>query len=82
MGQKNKGMYQKFIVKRTDGKDGKGEKHDGCEYFVLDLTHDKNAIPALLVYADVAEMDGYELLATDIRNEVARIRERRSKNNG
>lgn len=47
----DQGLYRKFDVRRTDGSDATGEKHDGCEYFVLDLTHDPHAIPALCAYA-------------------------------
>lgn len=41
MGDKNKGLYGKFAVQRMDGSDQPGGKHHGCEYFVLDLSHDK-----------------------------------------
>jgi hypothetical protein len=46
------GLYQKFNVERTDGRSAPGEKHDGCEYFVLDITHDPHAILALKAYAE------------------------------
>jgi len=46
-----RGLYGKFIVKRSDGTDAPGEKHDGCTYFVLDLEHDKHAASALRAYA-------------------------------
>lgn len=46
------GIFRKFAVRRVDGSDAPGGKHDGCEYFVLDMTHDKHAPAALLVYAD------------------------------
>lgn len=45
-------IYEKFTVRRTDGRDRLGEKHFGCRYFVLDITHDKHAIPALQAYAE------------------------------
>lgn len=41
------GLYAKFIVRRTDGSDAPGGKHHGCDYFVLDVTHDKHAKAAL-----------------------------------
>lgn len=66
MGDKTRGLYGKFQVWRTDGKSEDGEKHDGCEYFVLDLTHDQHAIPALLAYAKSCGKDGYRELAVDI----------------
>ena len=47
-----RGVYRKFKIERTDGKGAPGEKHDGCHYFVLDLTHDPFAIPALRAYAE------------------------------
>ena len=59
------GLYNKFTVTRTDGKSEPGEKHDGCDYFVLDLTHDPHAIPALVAYAASCETD-YPLLARDL----------------
>jgi len=60
------GLYAKFNVTRTDGKSAPGEKHDGCEYFVLDVTHDKHAHAALKAYADSCEAE-YPLLARDVR---------------
>lgn len=66
MDKRNTGLFNKFTVTRTDGKSAPGEKHDGCEYFVLDVTHDKHAHQALLAYA--ASCDGeYPLLAKDVR---------------
>lgn len=49
-----------------DGRDGGGDKHDGCGYFVLDLDHDPHAIRALQAYANAARADGYEALADDL----------------
>lgn len=46
------GIYRKYDIRRTDGRDAPGEKHDGCHYFVLDLDHDPFAIPALKAYAE------------------------------
>lgn len=51
MDDHDKGLYDKFVVTRTDGGSASGEKHDGCRYFVLDLTHDPFAMPALRAYA-------------------------------
>ncbi|MFB3910457.1 MAG: hypothetical protein ACE15D_18865 [Candidatus Eisenbacteria bacterium] len=45
------GMFNKFIVLRVDRSDEPGGKHDGCEYFVLDVDHDPHAKPALAAYA-------------------------------
>jgi hypothetical protein len=51
MENNNQGLFHKYDIKRTDGKDLPGEKHQDCEYFVLDLTHDKHAAYALMIYA-------------------------------
>lgn len=48
MGDRARGLYNKFRVERVDGKQ---KKHANCDYFVLDVTHDPHAIPALLAYA-------------------------------
>lgn len=44
-------IYEKFKVTRTDGRHKLGGKHVGCEYFVLDITHDPFALPSLWAYA-------------------------------
>lgn len=44
-----RGVFEKFKIMRTDG-DPTGN-HRICSYFVLDLDHDENAIPALRAYA-------------------------------
>jgi hypothetical protein len=62
-----RGLYQKFDVTRTDGGSEPGGKHHGCSYFVLDLKHDKHAVPALYAYAESCESDGYQQLADDLR---------------
>ena len=69
MSKKDIGLYNKYIVYRGDGADRLGEKHDGCDYFVLDITHDPHALPALIAYADSCEQD-YPLLAQDLRRKV------------
>ena len=58
---KDKGLYRKFSVIRNDGKSAEGEKHENCFYFVLDLTHDIHAIPALRAYAKSCAEDYPEL---------------------
>ena len=70
MSDKTIGLYEKFKVERTDGSSVEGGKHEGCEYFVLDLTHDPLAMPALETYAYHAEKAGYALLAADLRAKV------------
>lgn len=67
MGDKARGIYEKFTVTRTDGQSEPGKKHEGCDYFVLDWTHDPFAIPALRAYADACEAE-YPALARDIRS--------------
>lgn len=62
-----RGLYGKFIVRRVDGTDAAGKKHDGCAYFVLDLTHDKHAVAAIRAYARSCEQD-YPMLAHDLRS--------------
>lgn len=64
--KKERGLLGKFIVQRVDGSDQPGGKHRGCDYFVLDATHDAHAAAALRAYADSCEAE-YPLLAADIR---------------
>lgn len=40
---RKRGLYEKFFVQRNDGRSGVGERHEHCEYFVIDLHHDKHA---------------------------------------
>jgi hypothetical protein len=69
MSDQDRGFYHKFIVRRVDETDGPGRKHEGCEYFVLDLTHDKHAPAALRTYAESCQ-DEYPMLAADLREKV------------
>ncbi len=62
---KAKGLYNKFTVFRTDGTDLPGKKHSGCQYFVLDLTHDPHAIAAIRAYANSCRND-FPALAADL----------------
>lgn len=62
-----RGLYAKFNVMRTDGSSNPGGRHDGCQYFVLDLDHDPHARTALAAYAVAAQAAGYEQLAADLR---------------
>jgi len=70
LNQKELGLYQKFSVARTDGQDAPGQRHHGDEYFVLNLTTDKHAIPALAAYAESCAAD-YPRLAEDLRVKIA-----------
>lgn len=73
MGDPTRGVYEKFYIERTDGKSDPGEKHDACEYFVLDLDHDKHAVAALEAYAASCEAE-YPLLAKDLREKLEWMR--------
>lgn len=64
--KRDRGIYDKFRVERTDGRSEPGEKHDGCRYFVLDVDHDPHAPAALLAYAESCRGDGHEALADDL----------------
>lgn len=66
-------IYEKFRVERTDGRSAPGEKHDGCQYFVLDVTHDPFALHALRAYADACYAD-YPKLSSGVR-EMIRARQ-------
>jgi hypothetical protein len=72
---RDRGYYQKFLVERLDGSSGKGGKHEGCEYFVLDLNHDEYAIPALEAYAQRC-FPAYSKLARDLWAKVDAMRVR------
>lgn len=65
----NLGIYHKYDVTRADGSSAPGEKHEHDEYFVLNLTTDKHAIPALSAYAKSCEAD-FPALASDLRTVV------------
>lgn len=67
MNDKSRGLHRKFTVKRTDGQSKPGKKHEDCEYFVLDITHDPFALPALEAYAESCRND-YPELAKDLKN--------------
>jgi hypothetical protein len=59
------GLFRKFVVTRTDGSDKPGGKHENCEYFVLDVGHDKHAPAALWAYAQACK-DTHPDLAADL----------------
>lgn len=66
MNDKHRGLYNKFHVSRLDGSSVHPGKHEDCDYFVLDLTHDKFAKAALLAYAEACKSE-YPQLAHDLR---------------
>lgn len=61
------GLFRKFEVRRTDGSDAPGGKHHGCDHFVLDVTHDPHALPAMIAYANSVK-DTHPALAADMRH--------------
>ena len=63
-----RGLYTKYRVQRRLNP----EKHRDCEYFVLDLHHDKFSIAALQAYADECEGE-FPLLARDLRNKLSEL---------
>ena len=65
-----RGIYRKYTVERVDGSSREGEKHAGCEYFVLDWDHDPFAIPAARAYADACEAK-YPELARGLRSQAS-----------
>lgn len=62
---KYRGLYRKFKVERTDGSSDEGHNHEFCDYFVLDLVHDKHARLALHAYADSCRKE-YPKLAEEL----------------
>lgn len=50
-------LIEKFTVYRNDGSSAAGQKHERCEYFVLDLDHDRHAIAALAAYIESCKAD-------------------------
>ena len=72
MDKKQIGLYKKFEVTRTDGSSAPGGKHDGCEYYVLDFTHDKFAKPAMIAYAQACAEE-YPVLAKELLDRVSKL---------
>lgn len=72
MGDNTKGLYDKFRVERADGANEPGRKHHGCQYFPLDLTHDRHAVPAILAYARSCEAEN-PTLAGELRQKVQEV---------
>ena len=66
---KKLGLYRKYKVERLNDPTG---KHDDCDYFVLDMNHDKFAKAAVLAYADECESE-FADLARDLRIRVGVI---------
>jgi len=60
------GLYDKFSVRRLDGKDQEGGPKEGAKYFVLDYVNDPLAAFALLAYAHAARRSGFTELYEDL----------------
>lgn len=69
---KMRGRYAKFKVERLDPE--AAARHVGCDHFVLDLTHDPLAIPAIETYRRAAMAAGYRKLAEDLEDRLSQIR--------
>ena len=69
---KNEGYYEKFIVKRVDGRDEKGGDRENAKYFTLDLVHDPYAVPAILAYVAACSKE-YPILAKELSKMMAEI---------
>ena len=78
LSNRERGLYEKFLIERTDGRSDLGEKHYGCKYFVLDLTHDQHAIPALNAYAESCATE-YPALAADLLRKKGEMIQRREQ---
>lgn len=46
----NVGLYQKFDVKRRDGRDAPGGDREHAAYFTIDVVNDPNAVAAITGY--------------------------------
>jgi len=57
------GLYKKYTVIRNDN----SEKHKNCQYFVIDINHDKFAEDVLKYYAYLCELE-YPHLSRDLKN--------------
>lgn len=67
---RDRGLYPKFFPpERADGEHNPGGKHDGCDYFILDLEHDEFAIPAIQAYALACARE-YPKLSVDLMRKV------------
>jgi hypothetical protein len=70
-GDRERGLYGKYIIHRSDGSSGSGGKHEQCDHFVLDLTHDRHALAAISAYALSCEAE-YPALYDDLIDKIAR----------
>lgn len=63
------GLYSKFLVRRLD----QSPRHAGCDYYVLDLSHDPHAAAAVAAYAASCAAEKPDL-AADLRRAIAAAR--------
>jgi len=68
-----RGLYCKYHVKRLNDPTG---KHKDCEYFILDLVHDKHAYAALRAYILSCRKE-FPSLADDLSDKCREIETRR-----
>lgn len=59
---RDRGLYAKYYVARLNDEVG---KHEQCDYFVLDLVHDRHSRMALIAYA-ASCADEFPALARDL----------------
>jgi hypothetical protein len=62
----DRGLYRKYDVRRSDGSSAPGRKHEHCQYYVLDLSHDRHAFAALVAYSRSCASD-FPLLSRDLQ---------------
>jgi hypothetical protein len=63
-----RGLYNKFVIVRIRDE---AHKHTDCEYFTLDLTHDKHAEAAIMAYcSSLTNDEEYPFLASDLREKL------------
>lgn len=65
-GQRRRGIYDKYEVRRRDGRDGPGRDREDQVIFVLDIRHDPYARQAAALYAAAASQE-YPELSADLR---------------
>ncbi len=70
---KDKGLYPKYQVHRTDGRDEDGGDRANARYFVLDYVNDPAAREALRTYSSFALAQGFEQLYDDLQDALERV---------
>jgi hypothetical protein len=69
----NVGIYQKFNVRRRDGRDLPGGDRANAAYFVIDVANDPNAAGTLETYSRECEAEAPKL-AEELRRLVSELR--------